>query len=67
MKHGTLTCAGSMLGQRRRRGTNIKTAQGIYVAFFRYVFRYVYVHNKLSYPRARSAIPCFIEHSVQLF
>ena len=24
-------------------------------------------HNKLSYPRARSAIPCFIEHSVQLF
>ena len=24
-------------------------------------------HNKLSYPRARSATPCFIEHSVQLF
>ena len=24
-------------------------------------------HNKLSYPQARSAIPCFIEHSVQLF
>ena len=24
-------------------------------------------HSKLSYSRARSAIPCFIEHSVQLF
>ena len=24
-------------------------------------------HNNLSYPRARSAIPCFIEHTVQLF
>ena len=24
-------------------------------------------HSKLCYPRARSAIPCFIEHSVQLF
>ena len=24
-------------------------------------------HNKLSYPRARSAIPCFIEHRLQLF
>ena len=24
-------------------------------------------HSKLSYLRARSAIPCFIEHSVQLF
>ena len=24
-------------------------------------------HNKLSYPRAHSAIPCFIEHTVRLF
>ena len=24
-------------------------------------------HNKLSYPRARSAMPCIIEHSVQLY
>ena len=24
-------------------------------------------HNKLSYSRAHSAIPCFIENSVQLF
>ena len=31
-----------------------------------YLGEYIF-HNKLSYPRARSAIPCFIEHSIQLF